>query len=485
MAGRASRDMTEGPVFGHISRMMIPMSFGIVAMMLTGVIDTYWVGTLGTSQQAAVQLSFPVTMLVMSISIGLGAGAVSVVSRAAGEKDDTIIRRTATDALTLSILAVGLVSILGVIFVEPLFRLIGASDTMIPHVVDYMTVWFGGIVLIVGPMVASNILRALGNAVLPSMMMIGAAVVNMILDPIFILDEISLNWAGIDWSMAALGWGVSGAALATVVANAVTFVMIGAYLVFREKLIDFTWHGFDELFHNWGEIARVGLPAAASNTFNPFALTIVMGGLGMAQFGDAAVGGVGVAARLEAFAIVPLFALSASIGPVTGQNGGAGITSRVREAFAKSFLFCLVWSLAMAVIILLLSRWLAPAFLPSEMGQDVARTYWGLVTLTIAGYGISMAASAGFNGLGRPSFGVMITSSRAIMMAVFAVLGGVLVNAPIGVIAGIALANILSGAGTAGWVMFRAPMEASKRRKRKPAAPAVPADASPATDASE
>ncbi|WP_421791476.1 MATE family efflux transporter [Hyphobacterium sp.] len=475
MAGRATRDMTEGPVFGHISRMMIPMSFGILAMMLTGVVDTYWVGTLGTSQQAAVQLSFPVTMLVMSISIGLGAGAVSVVSRAAGEKDDSIIRRTATDALTLSILAVGFVSILGVLFVEPMFRLIGASDTMMPHVVDYMTVWFGGIVLIVGPMVASNILRALGNAVLPSMMMIAAAFINMILDPFFILEDV--------FGLPGLGWGVSGAALATVVANAATFLMIGSYLVFREKLIDFSWPGFEELLHNWGEIARVGLPAAASNTFNPFALTIVMGALGMAQFGDAAVGGVGVAARLEAFAIVPLFALSASIGPVTGQNGGAGISSRVREAFAKSFLFCLIWSLAMAVIILLAAPWLAPAFLPSEMGQEVARTYWMFVTLTIAGYGVTMAASAGFNGLGRPSYGVFITSSRAAMMAVFAVIGGIVADAPIGVIIGIALANILSGAGTAGYVLFRAPMEARKRRQRKQAAPAQ--EAAPATDVSE
>ena len=459
MAGRATRDMTTGPVFGHISRMMIPMSFGIVAMMLTGVIDTYWVGTLGTSQQAAVQLSFPVTMLVMSISIGLGAGAVSVVSRAAGEKDDSVIRRTATDAMSLSILAVGFVSILGIIFVEPMFRLIGASDTMMPHVVDYMSVWFAGIVLIVGPMVASNILRALGNAVLPSMMMIAAAVVNMVLDPFFILNEFM--------GLPGLGWGVSGAALATVAANGVTFIMISLYLVFREKLIDFSWNGFDDLFHNWGEIARVGLPAAASNTFNPFALVFVMGALGMAQFGDAAVGGVGVAARLEAFAIVPLFALSASIGPVTGQNGGAGITARVREAFAKCFLFCIVWSLSLGAIILATQQWLAPAFLPSEMGQEVARTYWSFVTLTIAGYGITMAASAGFNGLGRPSFGVMITSSRAFMMAVFAVAGGMIAQAPIGIILGIALANILSGLGTAGFVLFSAPMEARKRSTRK------------------
>tara|TARA_R110002073_G_scaffold149297_4_gene302837 strand:+ start:6099 stop:7514 length:1416 start_codon:yes stop_codon:yes gene_type:complete len=464
MAGRASRDMTQGPVFGHIMRMVIPMSFGIVAMMLTGVVDTYWVGTLGTAQQAAVQMSFPITMLVMSVSIGLGAGAVSVVSRAAGEKDDGSIKRTATDAMTLSILAVGAVSILGIIFIAPIFRLLGASETMMPHVVDYMTVWFAGIVLIVGPMVASNILRALGNAVLPSVMMMGAAVVNLVLDPFFILDDV--------FGLPGLGWGVSGAALATVAANGVTFLLISWYLVFREKLIDFHWHGFDELFHNWGEIARVGAPAAASNTFNPFALTIVMSGLGMAQFGDAAVAGIGVGARVEAFGLVPLFALSASIGPVTGQNGGAGLTDRVRQAFLTSFTFCVVWGTAMAAILFVAKGWLAPAFLPSEMGQGVAISYWTWVPITIAGYGITMAASAGFNGLGRPSFGVMITSGRALLlMAPFAVVGAIVAGAPIGVILGVAAANVIAGIATAFYVLTRAPMEARKRRARKPKPP--------------
>ena len=475
MAGRASRDMTQGPVFGHIMRMVIPMSFGIVAMMLTGVVDTYWVGTLGTAQQAAVQMSFPITMLVMSVSIGLGAGAVSVVSRAAGEKDDSSIKRTATDAMSLSVLAVGAVSIIGVLFIEPMFRALGASETMMPHVVDYMTVWFAGIVLIVGPMVASNILRALGNAVLPSVMMMGAALVNLILDPFFILDNV--------FGLPGLGWGVSGAALATVAANGVTFLLIGWYLIFREKLIDFSWNGFDDLFHNWGEIARVGAPAAASNTFNPFALTVVMSGLGMAQFGDAAVAGLGVGARVEAFGLVPLFALSASIGPVTGQNGGAGLTDRVRRAFFTSFMFCVIWSTAMAAILFVAKGWLAPAFLPSEMGQDVARTYWTWVPITIAGYGITMAASAGFNGLGRPSYGVMITSGRALLlMAPLAVIGGLVMEAPIGVILGVAAANVIAGVATAFYVLTYAPMEARKRKVRK----TVPAaEAAPITDASE
>ncbi|HAQ34443.1 MAG: MATE family efflux transporter [Maricaulis sp.] len=461
MAGRASRDMTEGPVFGHIMRMVIPMSFGIVAMMLTGIVDAYWVGMLGTPQQAAVQLSFPVSMLVMSVAIGLGAGAVSAVSRAAGKKDFSSVRRIATDALTLAILMVGAVSIVGIIFVEPMFRLIGATDTMMPHVTDYMTTWFAGIVLIVGPMVASNVLRAIGNAVVPSIMMILAAVVNLFLDPFFIFAE--LPFVG----LPGLGWGVSGAALATVAANAVTFALVGWYLAFREKLIDFSWPGFGEVWHHWQEIARVGLPAAASNIFNPFALIVAMGALGMAQFGDAAVAGVGVGGRLEAFGIVPLFALSASIGAVTGQNGGAELTERVRRAFFTSFAFCLGWGVMVALVLFALQGPLASGFLPSEAGQGVARAYWTIVTITIAGYGISMAASAGFNGLGRPSYGVMITSSRAVMIVVFSIAGAMIMNNPLGVLFGMALANILSGLGTAAFVLTRAPMTAKGGKARR------------------
>lgn len=461
MAGRNARDLTEGPVFGHIFRMMLPMSFGILAMMLVGVIDTFWVGTLGTAQQAAVQMSFPVTMLVMSVSIGLGAGAVSAVSRAAGRKDGSSIPRIATDSMLLALLSVGLVSAIGVMTTEQIFRALGASESMIPHVVDYMTVWFGGIVLIVGPMVASNILRALGNAVVPSLMMIAAAVVNLILDPIFILDDV-FGW------FPGLGWGVTGAALATVVANAVTFIMVMLYLIFKEKLLDFGWQDLGEVWDHWLDVARVGIPACISNVFNPLAMTVAMSGLAMARFGDAAVGGLGVAGRIEAFAIVPLFALSACIGAVTGQNGGAERTDRVREAFRSSFLFAMGWSFAMALLLWLCSDLFAAAFLPSEEGRAIASTYWHIVPLTVAGYGVTIAASAGFNGLGRPGFGMAITAGRALGLMIPAILVGAHVaDAPIGVIAGFAVANLVAGIVTGLFVLTRAPMTAKHGKVRR------------------
>ncbi|MAK64433.1 MAG: MATE family efflux transporter [Maricaulis sp.] len=467
MAGRSAHDMTEGPIFGHVVRMIMPMSFGILAMMLVGIIDTYWVGTLGTAQQAAVQMSFPVTMLVMSVSIGLGAGAVSAVSRAAGRKDGSSISRISTDAMTLTLLSVGAVSLLGILFVEPIFTALGASATMLPHVVDYMTVWFAGIVLIVGPMVAGNILRALGNTVVPSIMMMAAAAVNLVLDPIFILDDVFGLFPG-------LGWGVSGAALATVAANAATFLMVLWYLVFHEKLLDFKWEDLGEVWHHWMDIARVGIPACISNIFNPVAMTVAMSGLAMARFGDAAVGGLGVAGRVEAFAIVPLFALSACIGAITGQNGGADRLDRVREAFRKAFFFCIAWGLGVAAILWIGADWIAAAFLPGEEGRAAAVDYWRIASLTIGGYGITIAASAGFNGLGRPAHGMAITAGRALgLMIPLVLVGSYVFNTPQGVIMGIAAANILAGSLTALFVFTRAKMTAKHGKARQRKTPVV------------
>lgn len=475
MAGRSAHDMTEGPVFGHILRMIMPMSFGILAMMLVGIIDTYWVGTLGTAQQAAVQMSFPVTMLVMSVSIGLGAGAVSAVSRAAGRKDAASISRISTDAMLLTLILVGIVSLVGVITTRPVFAALGASETMLPHVVSYMTVWFSGIVLVVGPMVAGNILRALGNAIIPSVMMMAAAAINLVLDPIFILDDVFGLFPG-------LGWGVSGAALATVAANACTFAMVLWYLVVREKLLDFGWEDLGEVWHHWMDVARVGIPACISNIFNPLAMTVAMSGLAMARFGDSAVGGLGVAGRIEAFAIVPLFALSASIGAVTGQNGGAERLDRVREAFRTSFLFCIGWGVSVAALLWLLAGPLAATFLPSQAGQETAMAYWRIVPITIAGYGITIAASAGFNGLGRPAHGMAITAGRALGLMVPLVLAGAwIIDAPVGVIWGVAAANLVSGVIAGLFVLTRAPMTAKHGKARRRTVIETPAEPAPDT----
>ncbi|XBQ15570.1 MAG: MATE family efflux transporter [Oceanicaulis sp.] len=466
-AGRSARDLTQGDVFGHIVRMVAPMSLGIVAMMLVGVIDSYWVGKLGTAQQAAVQFVFPVTMLVMSVAIGLGAGAVSVVARAAGRGDGERTRRVATDAVTLSLIIVVCTSAIGIALIGPLFRAMGATEEMMPYVRDYMTIWFAGIVFVVGPMVAGNILRALGDAILPSAIMILAAVINMGLTPVFIF-----------------GWGpvpemaVQGAALSSLIANFCVFLIALAIMVFREKLLDLSWPGFHEIFWNWREIARIGAPAAGSNMIGPAANAIVLASV--ARFGEAAVAGFGVAMRVEAFFIIPLFALSGTIGPITGQNGGAGLTGRVREAFFKSFVFCLAWGSAIAVILFFAGEHLAPLFLPSEDGRQVAEVFWDVAPFAVFGYGVAMAASAGFNGLGRPLYGVAVNALRGfVLIAPLAWLGGSLGGAT-GAIWGVFAANLIIGVLAAVYVLKFAPLTAVEGGRRPQPKPGKPAGAAQA-----
>jgi len=453
MAGsRASRDLTKGSIFGHIIRLVAPMSFGILAMMLVGVIDAYWVGRLGTEQQAAVQFVFPVSMLVISVAIGLGAGAVSVVARAAGRGDSGRTRRMATDALSLSIVTVLAVSLSGIPLIDPIFRAMGATDKMLPHVREYMIIWFSGIVLVVGPMVASNLLRAMGDAITPSLIMILAAAINMILDPILIFGL---------GPIPALE--VAGAALATVIANFIAFILAMAVLIIREKLVDLSWPGFETVLENWKEITRVGVPAACSNMIGPFSNTVVLSAA--APFGEPAVAGLGVGMRVEALAIIPLFALSGVIGPITGQNGGAYLVNRVREALVKSFLFCTGWGLFVAMLLFMVSGPLAPIFLSSEDGRAVAQIYWRIAPFAVAGYGVAMAASAGFNGLGRPFYGVACNVCRGLLLvAPLAWVGGQL-GGVTGVIWGVFAANLIAGLTIVALVLRHAPLDVRDSRR--------------------
>ncbi|MFN3834937.1 MAG: MATE family efflux transporter [Glycocaulis sp.] len=456
-ATRKNRDLTQGPVFGHLMRMVIPMSFGIVAMMLVGIVDAYWVGRLGTVEQAAVQFVFPVSMAVMSIAIGLGAGAVSVVARAAGRGDGERTKRVATDAVVLALIVTAITSALGMIFIDPVFRLMGATDAMMPHVRDYMLIWFAGIIFMVGPMIASNILRALGDAILPSVIMIIAAVLNMILDPILIFGLGPIP-----------AMEVQGAALATLISNFVVFVIAMAIMILREKIIDLTWPGFSEMLWNWREVARIGAPAAGSNMINPVAMTLVFAAA--ARFGEPVVAGFGVAGRVEALALIPLFALSGSIGAITGQNGGAGHVDRVRETFRSAFLFCVGWGAAMAVVLAALAYPLAWLFLPSEEAREMARLTWWIAPVTMGGYGIAMAASAGFNGLGRPLLGVAINLMRGFVLLVPLVWLGASLFGPVGMVSGYALTNVIAGAVIAFLVLRYAPMTALESKAR----PVVP-----------
>ena len=178
--------LTEGPVGRTLLGLALPMIWGMFSIIAFNLTDAYFVGKLGTAPLAAISFTFPVVMTVGSITIGLGVGTCSVLSRAIGEGDHRKVQRLATDSLILSLLVVGFFILVGILTIDPLFEAMGADSETLPLIREYMSIWYFGMMFLVVPMVGNNALRASGDTINPSIIMTVSALINVILDPILI-----------------------------------------------------------------------------------------------------------------------------------------------------------------------------------------------------------------------------------------------------------------------------------------------------------
>lgn len=428
-----SHDLTNGDVRGHLWRLGLPMVFGIIAVMSIGLADALFLSLLGTAELAAISFTFPVTFAISSVAIGLGAGASSVVARAIGTGNAERVRRLCTDSLGLSLLVVMVLSALGWLTSRSLFALMGAEGQVLELVIRYMDIWYFGMPFLVVPMVAGALLRANGDARIPSMTMVLSAVVNVILDPILIFGLGPLPAMGMD-----------GAAWATLIARAFSMVLALSVLILRERLVVLGRAPLAEVLSSWREVVRVGVPASLANMINPLSLAVITAIL--ARYGAETVAAFGVAGRIEALAAIPMLALSASVGPITGQNHGAGLPHRIRAAVVDSFLFCILWGLGMALVFWITGNWFAGLFSDDPIVIDEIVSYLHIVPLTLGGYGVIIVAAASCNALGQGYRAMGFYLLRSLLLALpMAWLASLWFDST-GVFVALALANLLSGA---------------------------------------
>jgi len=447
--GVCSARLTEGPVGRHLVSLTIPMIWGILAFMTFNVADTYFVGRLGSSQLAAMSFTFPVVMILFSIGIGLGAGTSSIVARAIGVGDRERVKRLTTDGLILAFLTVVVLSILGVLTIDPLFSAMGAGPDLLPMVRDYMVIWYIGIVFLVVPMVGMAAIRATGNSRLPSLVMIAAALVNILLDPLLIFGL--LGFPRLE---------LQGAAIATVIARAFTLVVALWMLHFRLHMLTLAWPGWARVGRSWAAILHVGLPAAGTNVIIPLATAVVVAMI--ATYGPEAVAGFGAATRIEAMTLVIFYAMSAIIGPFVGQNLGAGKPARIEQAMRLSVCFCFGFGALIAVLLWNFAEPLARLFSDDPLVVTVAASYLVIVPISYGGAGVVMIANAAFNGLGLPGKAVAVSVTRVVVLYVpIAYLGSRLMGVN-GIFAAAAFANLSVGLAT--YLLVRRAC-----RQRKPA----------------
>ena len=424
--------LTEGPVGRTLVQKAAPMLMGIAAIIFFNIVDTFWVGQLGAKPLAAMSFTFPVTYVVLSLAMGMGIGATSVISNAIGHGDFGRVRRLTTDSLFLANVMVLALAVIGLLTQRPLFRMLGAEPEIVSMITDYMTPWYLGVGFLVIPVVGNSAIRATGDMMTPALIMGVVGIVNAILDPFLIF-----------------GWGpfprleLQGAAIATVISWLCSFAAGFWVLGRRLKMIDFVRPKFEELWASWKELLHVGLPAAGTNVLTPFAgavLTRIV-----AEEGTEAVAAWGVAGRIESLALVGIMALSTAMTPFAGQNLGAGLCGRLREAVRFSIQASIVWGLGVAAVLAVGAPWLAAIFTDNEqVVRHVIRFLW-IVPLSYTLLGVGLLVSSFYNGSKQPMKAALISVFRLFIFAIPFGLVGAITGGMTGLFIGVALGNLMTG----------------------------------------
>jgi putative MATE family efflux protein len=420
-------------------KLTLPMILSLLAMVSFNLIDTFFIGQLGADELAAIGFTFPVVFVIGGIAMGLGVATSSLVSRAIGAGDAGRVKRLATDSLMLAVLTVLFFVILGLLTIEPVFRLLGASSDILVLIKQYMLIWYPGMVFVVVPMVGNNAIRATGDTRTPSFIMMTAVVFNAILDPVLIFG------IGPFPRME-----LAGAAVATVVARAITLVLSIYILYHREKMITLKRVAMERVFDSWRQILYIGMPAAGTNIIIPLGVGIITSLV--ARYGTEAVAALGVASRIDMLALTVIMALSSVLGPFIGQNLGAGKNGRVHKGVKYSQQFAMVWGLIMLGVLLLASRPIASVFSSDDTIISNIQMYLWIVPLSYGLWGILMLTNSALNVLNKPIDAAILTITRVFVIYVpLAYLGSYLMGLW-GIFGAVSVANIFTGVAAYLWL---------------------------------
>jgi len=283
------------------------------------------------------------------------------------------------------------------------------------------------------------VIRALGNARLHGIIMTLAAVINAVLDPMFIFGFGPVP-----------AFGIQGAAIATVITWLASVVFIYLYLANKEQLFKFIWPGTDKLLKDWRRLLKITVPAALANMITPLATGVLTAAL--AGYGAHAVAAFGVISRVEAFIMIVVLGMSMSLPPFISQNFGANAFDRVRQGLRLSLQFVLVWQFVLYALVAFTAPAIATVFTNDQDVQQVIVIVLRILPASYAFQGMVVLSASSFNALHAPRNALITSLMRFFIFYVpLALLGGRLGDIQ-GMFIGAALGNLLADIAVTLWI---------------------------------
>ena len=331
--------MTEAPVKGLIVKLAIPTMISMLVTSFYNMADTFFVGKLGPSATGAVGVVFSVMAIIQAVGFFFGHGSGNYISRALGAHDVSGAESMAATGFFSALIGGTVIMIGGLLFLEPLALALGSSETILPYAVDYLRWILIGAPYMTASLVLNNQLRFQGNAIYAMIGLVSGAVINIALDPLLIFT---------------FDLGVSGAAIATIVSQLVSFVILFIG-IFRSNAIDIRIRNFKPTVERYKIIINGGSPSLFRQGLNSVA-TICLN-VAARAYGDYAIAGMSIVTRIMQFANSCLIGFGQGFQPVCGFNYGAKKFDRVREGFW----FCVKLSTAVLLVLAAACFAFAPA----------------------------------------------------------------------------------------------------------------------------
>lgn len=390
------RLLSEAPIPKALLKLGIPTMIGMMVSSLYNLVDAYFVGTLGTSQQAAVAAVYPVSLVMLGIGLLFGTGAGSYLSRLLGNGKWKQADECASTALAAAVVTAVVLVVLMLMGINPLLRMLGCTPTMLPYAREYAVPFIIGLVINVFNSAMSNLATAEGATFYSMRSMLFGGVANIILDPIFI---------------TVLHMGVFGAALATLIARLISLSTYLFYILRKKSSLHFSMANIRLDKKLFLEIAKIGVPAMIYQILCSTALSVTNNLA--AGYGDSAIAALGIVSRISSLGIMTIMGFLKGYQTFAGFNYGAQNYRRMQSATRT----VLIWTTAFAAIsclgMILFRVPLIRAFNKND-AEVLAIGAKALVVnaVTFLTVGFQVVYSTKFMGLGKAKEGGLISLGR-------------------------------------------------------------------------
>ena len=326
----------SAPVPKALLALGLPTMVGMLINALYNLVDAYFVGGLGTDAMGAITVAYPLGQVIVGLGLLFGNGAAAYLSRLLGKGDKETANKVASTALYSSVLFGAIIIAISVIFLKPILRQLGALDSVMPYAISYTSIYIIFSIFNVFNVTMNNIVSSEGAAKTAMCALMAGAVLNVILDPVFIYS---------------LGFGIAGAAIATAISQMVSTVVYLIYILRKNSMFSFSIREYRFTKDIMSEVLKIGIPTLVFQILTSVSMSMINGAA--KDYGSSALAAMGPVTKIMSMGSLVVFGFLKGFQPIAGYSYGARKFDRLHEAIRTSIIwstcFCVIFGLAAAV----------------------------------------------------------------------------------------------------------------------------------------